>query len=447
MHPLLRVVAVVVVVLSTFPFAALRARAEGLSPLERRLAATVDRHAPASLALLEQVVNVNSGTHHHEGVQRTGAMFATEFERLGFRTRWVDGAAFGRAGHLIAEHGSRGPKVLLIGHLDTVFEPTSPFQRFTRLDDSTATGPGICDMKGGDVIMLLALRALRENGLLDRLRITAILTGDEESMGEPRSLARAELWRAAEGADVAIGFEDGDGDPRRAIIARRGASLWRLRVHGTPAHSSLVFSADVGIGSILETARILQGFRDSLGVEPYLTFNPGLIVGGTTLTLEPEASRGTAFGKTNVVAESTFVSGDLRTLTLEQRSRAQTTMQRIVAEASPGCSATLVFEDGYPPLPPTDGNRRLLAMVDRASRDLGLGPVDAVDPSRAGAADVSWLHGRVPMILDAMGLKGSGGHTVQETARLRTLPVQAKRTAVVLARLARAADARGRTAR
>lgn len=418
------------------------AHSAGLTATERRVVTAVDRHTPEAVALLERAVGINSGTLNRDGVRRTGELFATEFARLGFRTRWVDGAAWGRAGHLIAEHGSRGPKVVLVGHLDTVFEPTSPFQTFTRIDPSTASGPGIIDMKGGDVIMLLALRALRDAGQLDRLRITVVLTGDEERTGEPRTLARADLWRAAEGADAAIGFEDGDGDPGRAIIARRGASTWQLRVRGTPAHSSQVFSAEVGDGAVFETARLLQSFRDSLGFEPYLTINPGLIVGGTTIGYEATTATGTAFGKSNIVAESTLVIGDLRTLTLEQRERAQATMRRIVATPSNGCSAAIVFDDGYPPLPPTDGNRRLLAMVDRASRDLGLGPVGAVDPARAGAADVSWLHGRVPMILDAMGLKGRGGHTINETAHLGWLAGQAKRTAVLLARFAQESRSR-----
>lgn len=407
-----------------------------LSPLERRLAASVDRHQPEALALLQRAVDQNSGTLNVAGVRAVGQLFAPEFERLGFRTRWVEGAAWGRAGHLVAERGTRGPKLVLVGHLDTVFEPASPFQRFERVNDSTATGPGLIDMKGGDVIMLLALRALAEHGVLDRLRVTVVLTGDEERMGEPRSVSRAELLRAAEGADVAIGFEDGDGDPRRAIVARRGNTGWQLRVSGTPAHSSLIFSEDVGPGAVFETARLLQSFRDSLAHEPYLSLNPGMIVGGTQITHDPAAARGTAFGKSNVVAESTLVTGDLRTLTPEQDAHARATLQRIAATAPPRTGASLVFDEGYPPLAPREGHRQLLAMADAASRDLGLGPLEAVDPARAGAADVSFLDGRVPRILDAMGLKGSGGHTVHETARLATLAMQAKRTAVLLARLA-----------
>lgn len=422
--------------------AAPRRAAPGLSPLEQRLASSVDRHVPESIRLLRSAVEINSGTMNVAGVRKTGELFAAEFERLGFRTRWIDGTAWQRAGHLIAERGRRGPKVLLVGHLDTVFEPESPFQRFEFLDDSTATGPGVTDMKGGDVIMLLALRALKDQGVLDRMRITVVLTGDEEKSGAPVSLARADLLAAAEGATAAIGFEDGDGDPRRVVVARRGNTSWQLRVRGTPSHSSQIFTDAVGMGAVLEAARVLQAFRDSLAFEPYLTFNPGLILGGTTISQEVPGSRGTAFGKSNVVAESTLVTGDLRTLSPDQLERAIAVMQRIVAAPSSQCSDSLSFEEGYPPLPPTEGNRSLLAMVDQASRDLGLGPLEAVDPARAGAADVSFLHGRVPRIIDAMGLKGRGGHTVQETARLQTLAWQAKRTAVLLARLAKERPAR-----
>jgi glutamate carboxypeptidase len=291
-------------------------------------------------------------------------------------------------------------------------------------------------MKGGDVIMLLALRALRERGVLDHLRVVVVLTGDEEKAGVPLAAARADLISAAQGAAAAIGFEDGDGDPRHVVVSRRGASGWRLAVRGTPAHSSQVWTDDVGMGAVYEAARLLEQFRDSLGHEPYLTLNPGLALGGTSLMLDSTAARGTAFGKTNVVAESTLVTGDLRALTPEQARLAQAALRRIVANPSPHTSASIEFEDGYPPLAPTDGNRRLMAKADLASRDLGLGPLEPVDPARAGAADVSFLAGHVPMVIDGMGLKGSGGHTVLETARLTTLPWQAKRVAVLLSRLA-----------
>ncbi len=415
-----------------------RAEAAPLTRAERRMVAAVDRGTPAALALLERAVNLNSGTMNFEGVRAVGRLFEPELASLGFTTRWVEGAAWGRAGHLIATRtgGPGAPRVVLIGHLDTVFERDSPFQRFERLDDSTARGPGVIDMKGGDVIMLLALRALAEAGSLDRLAVTVVLTGDEENAGAPLELARRDLVAAAAGAGVAIGFEDGDGIPGHAVVARRGASSWRLRAGGQAAHSSLIFRDENGSGAIYEAARILAAFHDSLSHEPFLTLNPGVILGGTTVTFDDQASRGTAFGKSNVIAESTTVAGDLRTLTPDQLERTRATMRRIVAASPPHAGATIEFEDGYPPLAPSTGNRELLARADQASRDLGLGPIEAVDPARAGAADISFVGGRVAMALDAMGLKGDGGHTVRETARLGVLPAQAKRVALMLARLA-----------
>jgi glutamate carboxypeptidase len=376
-----------------------------------------------------------------EGVRTVGRMFEAPLRELGFNTRWIDGAEWRRAGHLVAERrgkDSRALRVLLIGHLDTVFEPDSPFQRFVRLDDSTARGPGAVDMKGGNAIMLLALQALAGRKLLDRLHVTVFLCGDEEKNGEPLALARRDLIAAAEKCDVAIGFEDGAGDPRTAVIARRGFTGWRLEVHARPAHSSQIFRDDVGHGAIFEAARILSAFRDSLAGERWLTFNPGAIVGGTAVTWDSEAARGTAFGKNNVVAESTVVSGDLRAASIEQRDRAKQRMRAIVERVTPHARARIEFEDGYPPMALTDANRRLLAEYDRASRDLGLGAVEAVDPSRAGAADVSFAASPTRAALDGVGMRGSGGHTVEETADLNSLPRQAKRMALMLARLSRA---------
>ncbi len=417
-------------------------RAAGLSTAERRVIAAVERRLPAARELLVRTVNVNSGTMNFTGVRTSGAMFAPGFAALGFDTTWIDGAAWGRAGHLVARRAARGvdaakaPRVLLIGHLDTVFETDSPFQRYAALGDTAAQGPGTIDMKGGNVIVLAALGALADARLLDRLAVEVFLCGDEENPGQPLALARGDLFAAADRADIALGFEDGDGDPAHAVVARRSSTKWTLRVSGKPGHSSQIFRADVGRGAIYETARILAEFHDSLSGEAYLTANPGLIVGGTSVNLERAASRGSAFGKDNVIAESTLVAGDLRTLTPEQLARARATMRRIVAASPPHVGAAIEFDDGYPPLPPSENNRALLAAFDAASRDLGFGPVTATDPARAGAADISFTAGRTPAALDALGLKGSGGHSVHETADLRTLPVQAKRVVLLLARLA-----------
>jgi glutamate carboxypeptidase len=412
------------------------AQASVLSGAERSLLEYVDAHNAEALALLERVVDINSGTQHFAGVRQVGDVFRAELDALGFKTEWVDGAAWQRAGHLVATHPGPSPKLLLIGHLDTVFERDSPFQKYERIDENFARGPGICDMKGGDVIMIQALKALQAAGRLDAMNVTVVMTGDEEAPGRPLSLARAALVEAAQGAAAAIGFENGDGDPAHAVVSRRGTTSWQVTVTSTTGHSSQIFSRDLGHGAIFEAARILEAFRVRLAGQPHLTFNPGAIVGGTAIEFDAPTARGAASGKTNVVAARALVSGDLRALSPQQLETATTTMREIVATPLPNTKSEIVFDDGYPPLAPSPGNERLLALYTRASVDAGLGAVTAVSPDRAGAADVSFVAGRVPMIIDAIGMKGRDDHSPQETGDLRALPVQTKRAALLLARLA-----------
>ncbi len=415
----------------------LAAPASTLDPVEARLVASIKADHDRARSLLKETVDINSGTMNFAGVKRVGAIFDREFKALGFKTRWVDGAPFNRAGHFVASFGSKGPKVLLIGHMDTVFAADSPFQVMQLDGPEAGRGPGSTDMKGGDVIMLTVLRALRASGQLDRMQVRVFLAGDEEDRGEPVALANADLLAAGDWADIAMGFENASGDPREAATSRRGASGWRLEVTGTSAHSSQVFQPEVGYGAVFEAARILDGFRQALSAEPMLTFNPGVIVGGTDVALDHDNSRGTAFGKSNVVAQSLRVDGDLRAISPEQLAMARKAMQDVVSRHLARTDATLVFDDGYPPMAPTPGNARLLAVYDGASRDLGFGPVAALDPRRAGAADISFVAGRVDMALDGLGLKGPGNHTVEEKADLATLDSQAMRAAVTLYRLAK----------
>ncbi|MBA3342219.1 MAG: M20/M25/M40 family metallo-hydrolase [Gemmatimonadaceae bacterium] len=419
--------------------AALPAAVASLDPTERAIVAAVDARVPEGLALLERIVNINSGTMNFAGVRQVGGVLSAELDSLGFETRWVEGAAVGRAGHLVAERTGAGPRMLLIGHLDTVFEPTSPFQKFERTSDTTARGPGIIDMKGGDVIMIQAFKALAAARVLKDMSITVVFSGDEEAPGRPLSATRAALIDAARRSRFAIGFEDGSGDPRTAVISRRGTGTWTVRSTGTPAHSSQIFRPDIGAGAIFEAARVLDEFREQLGAQQYLTFNPGFALGGTDVQTDSTQPGGSAHGKTNIVAKHMLVTGDARTLSPQQLESVKARMRAIVARPLPQTRSEITFDDGYPPLAPTPGNRRLLSMYDAASRELGLGPVVAVDPMRAGAADVSFTAAYISSALDGIGLSGWDGHTDKETADLRRFPSQTKRAAILLYRLNRAA--------
>lgn len=411
--------------------------AAALAPAEQAVVASVRGDHARALALLKETVDINSGTMHFAGVRRVGEVMAREFRDLGMQVEWLDGSTFQRAGHLVARHeGAAGsPRVLLIGHLDTVFAEDSPFQTLHLTGPKAGSGPGVNDMKGGNVILLQALRALKANGQLKRLSVRVVLTGDEEDSGKPRALSKQALYEAGDWADVAIGFENADGKPENAAVSRRGASEWQLEVSGQSAHSSQLFQPEVGAGAIYEAARILDAFRQRLGGFEDLSFNPGVIVGGTDVALDHEDSRGTAFGKDNVVAQKVLVDGDLRAISREQLEAARAIMREVVAASLPRTSATIRFDDGYPPMGPTPGNLALLALYDAASRDLGQGPVGRVHPRKAGAADISFVADRVEMAIDGLGLKGPGNHTVDEVADLPTLQTQTERAALLLMRL------------
>jgi glutamate carboxypeptidase len=422
------------------PRAETAAPAEPPRPLdatEAKIAAYVDEHNDEAIALLERVVNMNSGTMSFDGVRAVGDVFAKEFRALGFETRWIPMDSVHRAGHLFAERkGTSKKRVLLIGHLDTVFEKESPFQRFERVSPTVAKGPGTVDMKGGDIAILYALKALAGAGALDRASIVVAFTGDEENPGDPVDAARKDLVEVAKHSDAALEFEQGIGGPNSATVARRGTTTWTLQVRGKPGHSSGIFSKDDGAGAIYEAARILHTFYDELRGEPYLTFNAGLVLGGNSVEHGRERGGGTASGKSNIIPQSATVTGDLRTLTAEQLARTKERMRAIVEKNLAHTSAEIKFEDGYPPMAPTEGNKALLRELEGVSRDLGLGRVDVIDPGKRGAADISFV---APFVASLAGLgpSGDGPHAPGETVDLASLPLVTKRAALLIHRLTR----------
>jgi glutamate carboxypeptidase len=431
----LRPRAALLVVLASLPL--LGAHAAPRDAKEKALVGHVKAGEPASIEFLEQVVNVNSGTMNFAGVRRVGDLLRPRFEALGFKVTWVDGSPFGRAGHLIATRPGRGKHVLLIGHMDTVFEPNHPLQRWQRVDQNIARGPGAADMKGGIIVALAAMDALKAQKLLDSLQITVVLHGDEESSGAPLNLARHDLIEAAKAADIAIGLENASDNPKTAVTARRSSTGWVVKVKAKSSHSSQIFSDNVGAGAAYELGRILNGFYQDVRGEEFVTFNPGLIASSTQVDFNAQPLSATLSGKNNIVAPVAIASGDLRTLTVQQLEDTRAKMRKVVADNLPNTSAEIEFTDNYPPMAPTEGNRKLLSLYDGVSKDLGFGPVTEVNPRNAGAADISFAADHVDMALDGLGLLGGGAHTPDEFADLRTYQIQTQRLAVLLYRLGR----------
>ena len=407
-----------------------------LSKTERKIINKVQSYEDESIDFLEQVVNINSGSLNLEGVRKVGSIFRGAFDGIGFETRWIDmPEEMNRAGHLFASiKGKKGKKLLLIGHLDTVFEENSPFQRFER-KDSIAYGPGANDMKGGNVVVLFALKALHDLNLLKNITITVAFTGDEESTGKPLSISRKDLIEAGKEADIALGYENASGFDY-ATIARRGASGWRVETQGKRAHSSGIFNERVGAGAIFEMSRILDAFYNEVRGEEYLTFNPGTLLGGTFVEYDKQTSSGEVFGKSNVVAQKAVVNGGLRFISEEQKENTRAKMREIVAQNLPQTSASISFVDSYPAMGPSEGNLAVLAILDQVSKDMGQGGVEPYDPLKRGAADISFVADYTDGI-DGLGTMGTGAHTPQETVNLKTMNTLIQRSALLIYRLTR----------
>lgn len=401
-----------------------------LSPEERKIAAFIDGQRENFVRDLEAAVKIDSATENFAGVRAMSDFFGAQLRELGFDAQFVSlPAETKRAGHLVAERkGTRGKRVLLIGHLDNVL-PGGAF----RLEGDKAYGAGTSDIKGGDLILIYALKALHAAGALENTQLIVVMTGDEEAPGQPLALSRKDLWDAAKRSDVALAFEGSIG--HTATIARRGIVSWELEVQGATGHSSGIFADHVGSGAVFEMARILDEFHTELRKMDGITCNPALVVGGTDVALE--RTGGKATGKGNIIAQRALVNGDLRFMSRAQKEEAQAKMQAIVAKHLPRTSAELRFlGDSYPAMEATAENRALLQQLDVVSRDLGYGEVKAYDPKARGAGDASFVSPPLPT-LDGMGASGRGAHAPGEYMDLASMPEMVKRTAVLIYRLTR----------
>jgi glutamate carboxypeptidase len=422
-------------------------QSSAMAPVESAIVKAVDGETPAAIDLLVKLVNINSGTMNLAGVVAVKDVFAPQIEALGFKVHWIPMDSLdGRAGDLVAEHlcpagtGKCGKRLLLIGHMDTVFELSSSFQRYSIVpgtNGNVATGPGVNDMKGGLVVMLTALEAMKAAGVLDNTEIRIVLSGDEERHGAPLSISRKDMIDAAEKSDVALEFEPGgivDGKDVQSI-SRRSAGTWRVETTGRTGHSSQVFSERMGDGAVYELTRILEAFRKELR-EPGLTYNVGLVLGGATATMNANGTGGEATGKSNVIPPAALALGDLRTMDNEQTTRVQAKMRAIVADHLPKTGAVITFDEAYPAMAPTEAGRALIKQLNEVNAILGLPVMEEMDPMARGAGDIAFVAPYVPGLVGT-GVMGEGAHAEGETVFLDSIPRQAKRMALVMYRLSK----------
>jgi len=410
--------------------------AEPLSSVEKEMVNYIQKNSASQISLLEKIVNINSGTQNPAGVYQVGEILRPSFEAMGFKTQWAElPPSMKHAGALIAEHKGckNGNRILLIGHLDTVFPGNSTFQKFER-HGNIATGPGVIDDKGSVLVMLYALKALDHANGLNDATITVVLMGDEEDSAKPTTISRKSLIELGKKSDIALDFEPGTG-LNLAAIARRGISSFTIAVTGSEAHSSVIFSPDVGYGSSFELARIVDQIRTQLSKEKYLTISPNMMLSGTLITHNKNFTEAQIQSKNNIVAKNAVIHSDLRFISGEQQIMAENKIKKIVANHLPGTKAEVSFLAGIPAMPPTLANRALLKKLSSVNVDLGLGSVEAIDPGARGAGDISHVASVVSANLVGLGAVGNDMHTEKESIDLASLPLVTERAAIFIYRL------------
>lgn len=405
-----------------------------LDATESNMVRFIDDHRLQQIQLLEQLVNINSGTTNTHGVKQVGNLLIPQFEALGFQVKWHDlPPNMQHAGSVVATlAGKTGKRILLIAHLDTVFPRDSAFQHFAlSADKKHATGPGVIDNKGGIVTLLFALKALHNVGELKNANITVVLTGDEELAEKPTNISRKALIDAAKDRDIALGFEFSL-SPDELVVGRRGLSEWFLTSTGKSQHSSTIFQSTVGFGAIFELSRVLNAIRSELSQTPGLTINPGLLLGGQKVSEDRKEEVGIVNGKKTVIAAQGLVHGDMRFLTEAQRDNAEKMMVNIAHYSLSGTQSTFTFHHFMPVMMATEANQQLLSKLSAISKKLGGPTLQASPPETRGGADISYIARDVPANLDSLGPWGEGAHSQKETLNLDSLLIVTRRTALFI---------------
>ena len=354
------------------------------------LRASIEADLPAFLADLKHLVSIDCGSYVPAGVDEVGRWTGGFMESIGARVEYRPDPE-GRLGSTVVgtfEGSAGGPRVLLIGHMDTVFEPGTPTARPFRLDGNIATGPGVTDMKAG---LLAGLYALRAIGDLPFERLTFIANPDEE-IGSPTSTPH--IRAAAADADVALILECGraNGD---IVSSRKGIADHRMVVHGRAAHAGI--EPEKGRHAILEAARVVRAAQALNGRWPGVTFNVGTIRGGTRPNVVPD--------RCELEVEARSVSGD-------GLDAAIAAIRELTATTEvPGTTVEVSTEYSWRPMEKTERSAVLVEHTKSIAQRLGFTVNDA---ATGGASDANTTAGIGVPSLDGLGPVGGNDHAPSE---------------------------------
>ncbi len=353
---------------------------------------------------LETLVNIDSGNDCPEGVAKVARIVGDKLQEMQFDVEYLEYP--GACTHLLAKRKGNGDKeVMIIGHMDTLFPVGTAAARPFTIKDDKAYGPGVLDMKGGITIALFALEALYESGWNDK-NITVFFAGDEE-FAHPKTNAPELFEKYARGKDAVFNMETASAG-QAVLVGRKGNIHPELIVKGISAHAGA--DLDKGASAIVELAHKIIAVNNLTDFNRGLTFNCGVIKGGTVA---------------NAVADSASVVIDMRYLTVADGEYGIESLRKIAAQSVvPGTTTEVAnLRERFTPMEVTEGNLKLYEIVREQGRKLGL---DIAKKVGGGASDAGWtVRAGAPSIC-SMGALGALNHSDREYIFLAGLVERAK---------------------
>ena len=369
------------------------------------------------VAALETMVNVDCGSYTPAGVNAIADLCETRFHANGWdverRTHMAD-ADGPQLGDLVIGrlHGADGPNVLLVGHMDTVFDDGTVAERPFRIDGDIARGPGVSDMKGGLLAGFVATEVLQEAGFDGFGTITYVCNPDEE-IGSPFSGPVIRELALRHDAALVLEGARANGD---IVSARKGITDYRIVISGRAAHAGV--EPEKGRSAVLEAAHAIVALQALNGRWPDVTVNVGVVRGGT---------------RTNVVAERCEIHVDLRSPELETLEAAEAEIERICGDhVVPDVSADVVANSWHRPMEKKDGSVRLVDIAVGVAGELGFGLRDA---ATGGASDANTTSAAGTPTIDGLGPVGGDDHAPAEWIDLTSVVPRIAMLAGIISRI------------
>lgn len=368
------------------------------APRDARVWALANQHRPEQLKLLETVVNIDSGTGDVAGGTRVREILAQELRNAGAQVTVVPAEAPGLAPNIVATlNGTGKGRILMIGHLDTVFEPGTAAKRPFRIDQDKAYGPGVSDEKGGVVEAITALKLLRETGFKDYKTITLLVESSEER-GSPGT--RALIRRLVGDADVELNMEPGD-PPDLLTVWRKGSVTFHIDVTGRAAHAGV--APQLGRNAALELIHQIEGSH-------WPTSGTGLT---SNLTIINAGSRN------NIIPEHASAQFNVRYRDKADVARVEEDFRKnALTTVIPDTKVAISADPAFPPLSETPA---VDALADRAARFYASLGMTLGRGGNGGASESALAQDAGVPALDGLGPVGGGFHSDQEFLDLKSL--------------------------